>query len=112
MKDLINPLLFACLILFISFLVVFVILKIVELFFSIRNSKESSRCFLVEYICKTHNLDTGETAEKNQTEEVFVKTPEEAIQKVSQALNLQKDREVLDLGISLREYSDFRAKKI
>lgn len=70
------------------------------------------KTFRVKYIVTVINLDTGESLIAGSFKNVTAKTSEEAIEKVRQELSIQTDRESMDLGVSLRAYSNFHATEI
>lgn len=70
------------------------------------------KTFRVEYKVHSFNTGSGESSEAHTWKDVVAETPEEAIAEARTELIIQTEREKIDLGETVRSYSDFQATKL
>lgn len=70
------------------------------------------KTFRVKYKVNSFNTGSGESSEAHTWKDVVAESPEEAIAEARAELIIQTDREKMDLGETVRSYSDFQAKKL
>ncbi|GEM_PF-2578694 len=75
------------------------------------NDADSKCVFRVSYSSKVFDLDGNYWVQRG-SEDVVADSPERAISIVQENLRIRQERESIDLGVSTKEYSDFKATKL